>query len=102
MNTERYQTVITETMQKSLNTLTDKAKEYARKEDMFHNFEVAAVLKGETREEALFGFMDKNLVSISDMVPNAGSYTQEKWQEKIGDTINYLLILSAMVSEYAD
>lgn len=102
MNKELYQLHITSTMQKSLNTLTAKANEYARKDDMFHNFEVAAVLKGETREEALFGMMDKHLVSISDMVPNAKGYSQETWQEKIGDAINYLLILSAMVKEYAE
>ena len=46
--------------------------------------------------------MDKHLVSISDMVPNAKNYPPETWQEKIGDTINYLLILSAMVKENAD
>ena len=102
MNAEKYQAVITETVQKSLNTLTGKANEYARKDDMFHNFKVAAVMQGITKEEALRGMMAKHIVSINDMIPNAQHYTLEAWQEKIGDAINYMLILSAMVKEIHD
>lgn len=99
MNDVRYKELISETMQNSLNTLTAKASEYARKEDMFHNFEVAAVMQDCTKEEALRGMLSKTIVSIWDMIPRADKFPDEVWQEKIGDAINYLLILSAMVKE---
>lgn len=99
MNAEKYQMYITETMQDSLNTLTAKAKEYADTDDMLHNFKVAACLQGKTQEQALGGMMSKHLVSIYDMIDNAPAYSKAAWQEKIGDTINYLLILSAMIKD---
>lgn len=102
MNREVYQLLISNTVQSSLNTLTEKAREYTHPDDMFHNFKVAATLQGRTKEQALTGMMAKHMVSIYDMVEGGKSYSKDVWQEKIGDGINYLLILSAMVKEYAE
>ena len=99
MNKELYTLLITGTMKECSNTLTERAREYTHEDDMFHNFEVAAALQGITKEQALCGMMAKHIVSINDMVWSGQEYTKEKWQEKIGDGINYLLILSAMVKE---
>ena len=99
MNKELYQLLITETMKECSNTLTSKANEYTSQDDMFHNFVVAGVLQGQTKEQALRGMMAKHLVSINDMIDDVPKYSREQWQEKIGDAINYLLILSAMVKE---
>ena len=41
----------------------------------------------------------KHLVSIADMVGARKDYPQETWDEKITDSINYLLILRAVVAE---
>ena len=77
-----------------------KRKEYATA-DHFHNFRRAADLQGITKEQALIGMMDKHVISVHDMVNEAAegaSFSADKWREKIGDNINYLLILWAMVA----
>ena len=50
----------------------------------------------------LIGMMDKHVVSVHDLVnehAEGRQVTAEKWREKIGDNINYLLILWAMVEK---
>ena len=84
-------------------TLLQKHKEYATEDD-FHNFNVAAALQHITPEQALIGMMDKHVVSVHDLVnehAEGRQVTAEKWREKIGDNINYLLILWAMVEKGA-
>ena len=90
---------ITELIEHCKSVLENKHTEYAT-EDHFHNFNVAAVLQGITPEQALVGMMDKHIVSVHDLVKEQadGRKTSlETWREKIGDNINYLLILYAMV-----
>lgn len=43
--------------------------------------------------------LSKHLVSISDMCVDGREYSVERWTEKITDSINYLLILRAMIEE---
>ena len=81
-------------------TLISKHWEYATEDD-FHNFNVAAKLQDVTPEQALIGMMDKHVVSIHDLVNAAAegrTVSEDLWREKIGDNINYLLILWAMVT----
>lgn len=80
--------------------LIEKNAEYATDTDVMHNFAKAADLIGCTPEQALFGFLTKHIISLSDMVAKGDPeyYTQTEWDEKIGDTLNYLFLLDAMVS----
>lgn len=78
--------------------LTTKGIEYAT-EDKFHNFRVAAAATGVSMPEALAGMMVKHTVSIYDMCKHSEDFTMDKWEEKITDHINYLLILKAMLKE---
>ena len=73
--------------------LARKQKEYAT-EDRLHNFKVAAAFQQCTVPQALFGFLTKHLVSLSDMIRSGESYSDDIWDEKIGDSINYLFLLS--------
>jgi hypothetical protein len=100
MTTDRFNTIIDETIAKTKDVLVNKAMEYAT-EDRLHNFKVAAALEQCTPEQALFGFLAKHLVSLSDMCQNQSElgYPDYKWDEKIGDSINYLLLLRALVEE---
>ena len=52
-----------------------------------------------TPKAALFGMLAKHLVSVSDMCLDKEKYHKEVWSEKITDSINYLLILAAIVEE---
>ena len=79
-----------------------KSKEYATKTDRLHNFNMAAAILQKTREEALLGMATKHVVSIFDIVHNFGlgkNPTIEAIEEKIGDAINYLILLEAMLKE---
>jgi hypothetical protein len=96
MSTEEFTRLIEEQIARSTSLLIDKAKEYASDVDRLHNFKVAAQLLGGTPEQALGGFLAKHIVSVFDMINSGKEYPQAVWNEKITDSINYLLILRAM------
>lgn len=79
-------------------TLSSKAKEYARA-DRLHNFKQAALVLRCSPQQALLGFLTKHLVSIVDMVQDQAEHPAALWDEKIGDAINYLVLLEALVKE---
>lgn len=86
-------------MEYCMDLLGIKGKEYdADSSDRLHAFKTAAVLQGCTPKQALAGMLAKHTVSIFDMCAE-GEHTLEKWTEKITDSINYLLLLKAMVKE---
>jgi hypothetical protein len=105
MNTAQFDKVVEHRLSESKRVLIEKAKEYAKDEDdKLHNFNRAAQITGECREKALFGFFLKHLVSVMDIVDemNAKStYIPNKAlvEEKIGDSINYLLLLEASIED---
>ena len=87
-------------MQKvSVDTLADKAKEYATDEDRLHNFKAAAEIQGISPTAALAGMMAKHTVSVYDMIGSGDVYPLDLWEEKIKDSINYLFLLWALLHE---
>lgn len=87
-------------MQKvSVDTLMNKAKEYATGGDRLHNFKVAASVQGISPKAALAGMMAKHTVSVYDMIGSGEDYPMELWEEKIKDSINYLFLLWALLHE---
>jgi hypothetical protein len=79
--------------------LIDKAREYAPGDDRLHNFKVAAQLQGTDPKRALAGMMAKHTISIYDMCLSDQIFPNSVWEEKIVDHINYLFLLSAIVTE---
>lgn len=80
--------------------LVSKGQEYdANMDDRFHSFKVAAELQNLTPKQALCGMMCKHVISIFDMVTADERYSIDKWNEKITDNMNYLLLLYAMIKE---
>ena len=101
MKSERFQKVLEETLDKCVKTLGVKSNEYAT-EDRLHNFKIAAEIQNCTPMTALAGMMAKHTVSVYDLIGKAErgeAVPLELWDEKIGDHINYLILLSAMVRE---
>ena len=102
MNSTKFNEVTAERVKKCLNVLCTKSDEYATDNDRLHNFKVAGDLQGCTQVKALGGMMCKHTVSVYDLI---NDYEAGKdipialWDEKIGDSINYLLLLNAMVRE---
>lgn len=102
MDNKRFEEVIEDQIQQCRDTLITKAKEYAGDEDRLHNFRAAAGLVGGTGQSALGGMMLKHTVSIYDMLKGPDVYTLAQWEEKIGDHLNYLLLLKALLVDNRD
>ena len=104
MNTERFNEVLGSTINRCMDVLGVKSNEYAT-EDRLHNFKVAAELQNCTPITALAGMMAKHTVSVYDLIQRQEqgiAISKEMWEEKIGDSINYLILLSALVEEKFD
>lgn len=100
MQTEEFNQIIENKIADIQKVLVKKAGEYAQGGDRLHNFKQAAHLQEVSLREALGGMMVKHTVSVYDMINSPETdYPQELWEEKIGDHLNYLLLLLAVVWE---
>ena len=84
--------------------MCSKSAEYSKGDDKLYNFKKASQMRGLPPEECLRGMKLKHDVSIDDMLdnlldPEHIEYTQERWQEKLHDEINYLFLLWALLAE---
>ncbi len=97
-----FEQVLLSRIAKTKEVLGSKSKEYSSDEDKLHNFKRAARMLGCTPEQALIGFMTKHVISILDMVDGLAkgkTYPIGVWSEKLGDNINYNILLEALVQE---
>lgn len=102
MNNTEFEKVITEQFEHCQNTLVKKADEYADNCDRLHNFKIAASLQGVSPLSALAGMMAKHTVSVYDLIrrhEDGDAIEKDMWDEKIGDSINYLLLMQATLAE---
>ena len=108
MRMETFNAVVAEQLSACEELLTGKGYAYApdamdeNSADRLAHFKKAAALMNCSEKEALFGMLVKHLVSISDMCASEQTYSLEHWTEKITDSINYLLLLKAVVLEGYD
>lgn len=99
MDKATFDVIIEEQLARCYDLLVEKGKEYAPGADRLSAFKKAADLQGCTKAEAALGMMAKHLVSVTDMIQSRGHYTTSRWDEKITDSINYLLIIRAIIEE---
>lgn len=102
MKEEQFDEIVQEQLTQCEQTLLVKAKEYRRGGNPFHNFEVGAIMTGSTREEVLFGFLLKHLISVQDIrgdIKKGILPKESTLDEKYGDIINYLILEKAMILE---
>lgn len=99
MNQKEFNEILQARIESIQNVLGIKAREYAQKGDRLHNFKLAAQIDNETPEQALWGMLKKHLVCIIDMKDGRLEATEELINEKIGDAINYLILLEALMKE---
>lgn len=98
MTADDFEALTNRKLEQCRSVLCSKAKEYAT-EDRLHNFKTAAALQGVSPRQALAGMMAKHTVSVYDMCMSDEDYSGAMWDEKITDSINYLLLLNALVQE---
>jgi hypothetical protein len=100
LKNDLFDKVITDTLSDLRELLVVKGKEYRRNNNVYHNFDQGAKIKGITPEKVLDGFLLKHEVSISDMTNDLDKGilpSKEKVEEKFNDNIIYLLIKKAMI-----
>lgn len=106
MTNKEFDAILTRRFELTKKVLAKKKQEYANQfntlvEDRFHNFTRAAAIMRTTKEQALIGMFSKHLVSILDIVErfHIEKPSEEMVEEKIGDAINYLILLEGMLKE---
>ena len=92
MTNERFQELVKELRDKSMDTMLKKNANYAD-EDRLHNFKVGAAITGGTPAQAALGYMAKHLASLQDKVRNNDFHDREDLLEKCQDIINYVVFI---------
>jgi hypothetical protein len=98
MDISQFNGIVDTRIQKIKEVLQTKGAEYGSI-DRLHNFRVAGRIKNETPLKAAWGMFMKHLVCIYDMVEGHSDITPYMIDEKIGDAINYLVIMEAICIE---
>ena len=98
MTDHQFTEILSARIQSIIDTLGSKAKEYAIG-DRLYNFKRAAEISRTTPARALAGMWMKHVVSVIDLIEGSIEATEERVNEKIGDAINYLILLEAVFAE---
>lgn len=102
MKEQEFQEILHQRLKKIEQTLASKAEEYAADGDKLHNFNVGARITGQIRERVLWGFALKHYISFMDILDDIelGKLpTKERVDEKLGDLINYLVLVEASIKD---
>lgn len=103
MNTDDFNKVVQERFDKCKEVLGRKGNEYSNNNDRLYNFKIAAKIQGGSPEKALLGMMVKHLVSVIDIINYVDKYNlsvnDDLIDEKLGDTINYIVLLEGLIKE---
>ena len=100
MTEKEFDKLVQQRLDNIKKTLIIKGREYRRNNDPLHNFKQAGRVLNTTPSKALLGFFTKHLVSIMDLVEdnaNEKLINHTQLEEKIGDAINYLILLEAQL-----
>lgn len=104
MTAEEFNLVLTSRIEKIQKTLRAKATEYATT-DRLYNFKEGAKVLRSNKFHTLLAYLTKHIVSVYDLAEKAGqgqATPKPVYEEKIGDAINYLILLEAMLAEPMD
>lgn len=106
MTTQDFDKVIQRRLDLINTVMRAKNKEYANDSDKFHNFKASTGISFHSAPEKIaWEFMTKHLQSIKDILDHVevGGYngypTEALVEEKIGDAINYLILIEGMLKE---
>ena len=101
MKIDQFNEITQAQIEYCLAVLAAKGKEYSLSDDRFDHFKESAAEQETTPAQALWGMLSKHLSSLAGMC-RGGRYPEETWVEKITDSVNYLLLLRALIQEEAN
>ena len=99
MNQKEFDALLNQRLAKIKDILQSKGTGYSFNNDRLHNFKVAARITGESSPQALWGMALKHLVSMEDLIKGRLENTRGNVDEKLGDMINYLILLEALFED---
>ena len=102
MNAKDFNEIVAVRMAWCNKTLCAKGDEYARDGDRLWNFKAAGRKRNQHPAQALAGMEVKHDVSVDDIIDGLARGIvppKELVAEKIGDSINYLLLLEGLIEE---
>ena len=100
MHDKEFDRLLEERLVLARKTLKSKGVEYTPDSNRLHNFDRAAVMRKTTPEDVLMGMKVKHTVSLEDILESIKKGERppmELIEEKIGDEINYWLILEIII-----
>ena len=98
MKAEEFNKILEQRTESIKSVLAQKGGEYATG-DRLYNFKRAAEIGRATPAKALWGMFAKHLVSVVDMVEGTRPFDEDMINEKIGDSVNYLILLEGILKE---
>ncbi len=102
MNSKDFDDLVENRLEMIKVILISKGADYQRGEDRLSNFKRAASMLGTTPEKALLGMLAKHIVSVMDYTDDTAkgaTILNSVWNEKLGDCINYFILLEGLVKE---
>lgn len=101
MNGKEFDALLDRRLDRTRTVLGIKADEYANPYDgdCLHNFRRQAEMQRTSMAKAAWALVSKQIISLQDMIESSLRYKRTQWDEKIGDIINYLILIEAIVQE---
>lgn len=100
MNSSQFNAILKRRLDLIQRVLDNKAVEYASDDDKFANMRLSAAITEVSLPKLCLSNFSKHLASVVRMVNgDPCSHTREQWDEKLGDAINYLILLEGIVAE---
>lgn len=100
MSNEQFDQIVENRIELIRSVLLQKRKEYANQTNPFSNFHRAiGISNHNTPQKVAWEYMTKHLQSLKDILSNEVPFTKETVEEKIGDIINYLILIEGMLKD---
>jgi len=99
MTHDEFNKLFADRFLKCRETLLSKAKQYASDEDRLHNFYEGAILNCCTPEQYAHTLVTKQIIALRDMIVQDMFISQAVVDEKIGDIVNYYVLIEALIKE---
>lgn len=96
---EDFDVIVNKRLAECKKVLTARSGMYASKKDRLHNFKLGAALIRQTPEQYAMALATKHIVAITDKLVNKEVMTAAFVAEKMGDVINYMMLLEALNEE---
>jgi len=98
MTHDEFLNLLNEEFERIKELFENKNKDYARKDEVFNNFNTLAKLIGQKRETVWLIYFMKHVLSIANWVREGAMYT-ERPEDRLRDIIVYALLLIGMIKE---